>query len=123
MSQNDQMRWEASQLNETINFDYEAVEIDLAPFQLVEKTPITIVHRIFTVLSLRRAYVTKLGRLIGVVGLAELRRAIESANNGDAIAECTDISPSSTTVESSTDDENDVIVEGRHESNDIEKAF
>lgn len=122
MSQNDQMRWEASQLNETINFDYEAVEIDLAPFQLVEKTPITIVHRIFTVLSLRRAYVTKLGRLIGVVGLDELRRAIESANNGDAIAECTDISPSSA-VESSTDDENDVIVEGRHVSNDIEKAF
>jgi hypothetical protein len=36
----------------------------------------------FSMLGVNCAYVTTLGRLIGVVGLAELRKAIEDVNAG-----------------------------------------
>lgn len=91
MSSRDQKRWEILQLNESIGFDYVDIQIDPAPFQLVEKTPISKVHRLFSILSLRRAYVTQLGRLVGVVGLTELRSAIEYANEGNFMTECMDI--------------------------------
>lgn len=82
MSPTDQKRWESSQLNQPIDFDVLDIRIDLSPFQMVEKTPISQVHRFFTILSLRRAYVTQMGRLVGVVGLNELRNAIDDVNNG-----------------------------------------
>lgn len=82
MSLRDQRRWELSQLNQPIEFDVEDIQIDLAPFQLVEQTPIAKVHRLFTVMTLRRAYVTQLGSLVGVIGLKELRHAVEDVNSG-----------------------------------------
>ena len=38
----------------------------------------------FSMLGVNHAYVTAIGRLIGVVGLKELREAIEGANHGVA---------------------------------------
>lgn len=105
MTPDDQKRWELAQLNELIDFDCEDIRIDPSPFQLVEKTPIVTVHRLFTILSLRRAYVTQLGRLVGVVGLKELRHAIEDANNGNLIMECIDHRPD-VTHENFSDDAN-----------------
>ena len=37
-------------------------------------------------LGVNHAYVTAIGRLIGVVGLKELRKAIEDANSGHGLA-------------------------------------
>ena len=42
-------------------------------------------HPVFSnhlIVGVRSAYVTTLGRLIGVVGLKELRKAIEDSNQG-----------------------------------------
>eukprot|EP00058_Branchiostoma_floridae_P028461 XP_002613952.1 hypothetical protein BRAFLDRAFT_118473 [Branchiostoma floridae] len=67
--------WEEEQLQDRINFD--AVTIDPAPFQLVERTSLHKVHSLFSLLGLHHAYVTTIGRLIGVVSLKEVRKAIE----------------------------------------------
>jgi hypothetical protein len=44
------------------------------------------VHSLFSMLSMNRAYVTAIGRLVGVVGLKELRKSIEDANTGHSAA-------------------------------------
>lgn len=125
MSPLDQKHWEQSQLNESIDFDYEHIEIDPSPFQLVEKTPISKVHRLFTILSLRRAYVTQLGRLVGVVGLKELRSAIEDSNNGNFIVQCMAINslPGSETQTQNSPNANDGHVGGDFVMTDVEKAY
>ena len=46
--------------------------IDPAPFQLVEKTSLLRVHSLFSLLGVNHAYVTTIGRLIGVVALKEV---------------------------------------------------
>lgn len=69
--------WEEIQLDEQINFDN--CKIDPAPFQLVERTSLHKTHTIFSLLGLDHAYVTSIGRLIGVVSLKELRKAIEGS--------------------------------------------
>ncbi|XP_063061055.1 chloride channel protein 2-like isoform X2 [Engraulis encrasicolus] len=69
--------WEELQLDEQINFD--SCKIDPAPFQLVERTSLHKTHTIFSLLGLDHAYVTSIGRLIGVVSLKELRKAIEGS--------------------------------------------
>lgn len=130
MSPIDQKQWEFAQLNETIDFDYADINIDPAPFQLVERTPISKVHRLFTILALNRAYVTQLGRLVGFVGLNELRRSIEDINNGNFEIGCGDIglfpasqclpqndSNSGKTADSSTSYESAFSI-----SNDVEKS-
>uniref|UniRef100_A0A0N4YQQ9 Chloride channel protein n=1 Tax=Nippostrongylus brasiliensis TaxID=27835 RepID=A0A0N4YQQ9_NIPBR len=71
--------WEAGQLSSQL--DLQAIHIDAAPFQLVENTSVFKIHSVFSMLGLRRAYVTKLGRLVGVVSLRELRAAIEDINH------------------------------------------
>ena len=50
--------------------------------QLVEKSSLLKVHSLFSMLGVNHAYVTAIGRLIGVVALKELRKAIEDANSG-----------------------------------------
>ncbi|EYB85745.1 hypothetical protein Y032_0292g1595 [Ancylostoma ceylanicum] len=75
----DRAQWEVDQLCNAL--DLQSIHIDSAPFQLVETTSIFKIHSVFSLLGLRRAYVTKLGRLVGVVSLKELRAAIESINN------------------------------------------
>ena len=52
--------------------DWEGVQIDPAPFQLVERTSLHKVHSLFSLLGLNHAYVTNTGRLVGVVGLKEV---------------------------------------------------
>lgn len=69
--------WEEEQLDEQVNFNN--CKIDPAPFQLVERTSLHKTHTIFSLLGLDHAYVTSIGRLIGVVSLKELRKAIEGS--------------------------------------------
>jgi len=47
-------------------------QIDPAPFQLVEKTSLYKVHKLFCLLNLTHAYVTTLGQLVGIVSLNEV---------------------------------------------------
>lgn len=71
------IEWEERQLEEQVNFNN--CKIDPAPFQLVERTSLHKTHTIFSLLGLDHAYVTSIGRLIGVVSLKELRKAIEGS--------------------------------------------
>ncbi|GFO05792.1 chloride channel protein [Plakobranchus ocellatus] len=71
----DQEAWEMRQLLQLI--DWEGVQIDPAPFQLVERTSLHKVHSLFSLLGLNHAFVTNTGRLVGVVGLKELRTAVQ----------------------------------------------
>ncbi|XP_026317141.1 chloride channel protein 2 [Hyposmocoma kahamanoa] len=103
MSPEDQKAWEQLEMAKEIDFDrmlqiarkrdtvedtdYEdenlyICHIDPAPFQLVERTSLLKVHSLFSTLGVKRAYVTAIGRLIGVVSLKELRKAIEDVNSG-----------------------------------------
>jgi chloride channel 2 len=50
----------------------------------------------FSMLGVNLAYVTAIGRLIGVVGLKELRSGIENANSG-ATTKSTTSKPAETT--------------------------
>ncbi|KAF4076285.1 hypothetical protein AMELA_G00212590 [Ameiurus melas] len=69
--------WEEQQLEEAVCFNN--CKIDPAPFQLVERTSLHKTHTIFSLLGLDHAYVTSTGRLVGVVSLKELRKAIEGS--------------------------------------------
>merc|ERR1719422_2050168 len=82
MSLEEQRVWEKQEMEKTVNFS--DIHIDPAPFQLVEKSSLLKVHSLFSMLGVNHAYVTTIGRLIGVVGLKELRKAIEDANSGQA---------------------------------------
>ncbi|XP_059816324.1 chloride channel protein-like, partial [Hypanus sabinus] len=50
---------------------FEACRIDPSPYQLVEKTSLQKTHTLFSLLGLDRAYVTSMGKLVGVVALKE----------------------------------------------------
>ena len=84
MSLEEQRIWEKQEMEKTVNFS--DIHIDPAPFQLVEKSSLLKVHSLFSMLGVNHAYVTTIGRLIGVVGLKELRKAIEDANSGQSPA-------------------------------------
>ncbi|KHN87730.1 Chloride channel protein 2 [Toxocara canis] len=73
--------WERKQLACIVDFG--SAIIDPAPFQLVEDTSLYKVHSIFSLLGIRRAYVTKCGVLVGVVALRDLRSAIERTQWGE----------------------------------------
>nr|CAH7729647.1 unnamed protein product [Callosobruchus chinensis] len=77
----EQQAWEEKQLKHQI--DFTTCRIDPAPFQLVERTSLLKVHSLFSMLAINFAYVTSIGRLVGVVSLKELRQAIEDANSGN----------------------------------------
>ncbi|KAJ8949182.1 hypothetical protein NQ318_021675 [Aromia moschata] len=86
----DQMAWEDEQMKHEV--DFATVRIDPAPFQLVERTSLLKVHTIFSMLAINFAYVTSIGKLVGVVGLKELRKAIEEANAGESPQETAEAS-------------------------------
>ncbi|NXP56654.1 CLCN2 protein, partial [Heliornis fulica] len=69
--------WEEQQLDQLV--DFSSAKIDPAPFQLVEHTSLHKTHTIFSLLGLDHAYVTSIGRLVGMVSLKELRKAIEGS--------------------------------------------
>ncbi|XP_055837032.1 chloride channel protein 2-like [Episyrphus balteatus] len=81
MSPEDRKLWECEEMAKVINFEEHNVCIDPSPFQLVERTNISKVHTLFNMVGINHAYVTKIGRLVGVVGLTELRKAIEDINS------------------------------------------
>jgi len=76
MSTEDQKQWEEEEMTKGVNFD--KCHIDPAPFQLVEKTSLLKVHSLFSMVGVNHAYVTTIGRLIGVVALKEVRPFIHS---------------------------------------------
>lgn len=80
MSPEDQHVWENEQME--LPVDLSVCHIDPAPFQLVERTSLLKVHSLFSMVGLNHAYVTAIGKLVGVVGLTDLRKAIEDANSG-----------------------------------------
>lgn len=73
-------QWERTVLQQKI--DLTKVHVDPSPFQLVESTSLFKVHSLFSLLGLKRAYVTKAGRLVGVISLSNLRSAIEHVQSG-----------------------------------------
>ncbi|KAK2709820.1 chloride channel protein 2-like isoform X1 [Artemia franciscana] len=72
--------WEDKELSQTICLL--DVTIDPSPFQLVERTPLIKAHSMFSMLNVTHAYVTAIGKLVGVVALKELRKATEDINAG-----------------------------------------
>ncbi|ESO95685.1 hypothetical protein LOTGIDRAFT_160236 [Lottia gigantea] len=75
LTKDEQDRWEFDQL--LVPIQWEGVQIDPAPFQLVERTSLHKVHSLFSLLGLNHTYVTNTGRLMGVVGVKELRAAVQ----------------------------------------------
>lgn len=80
MSTEDQHTWEEEQMQLLV--DFTNCHVDPAPFQLVERTSLLKVHSLFSMVGVNHAYVTAIGKLVGVVGLKDLRKAIEDANSG-----------------------------------------
>nr|XP_014346129.1 PREDICTED: chloride channel protein ClC-Kb-like [Latimeria chalumnae] len=78
--------WECRQLQETIRLDDQ--EIDPAPYRLVEKETLYQCYDLFNLLGLRIAYVTSTGRLVGVVGLNQLKEAVDSSVKGTFTRKC-----------------------------------
>lgn len=72
MSPEDQKIWEMEEMDKPINLEGANVHIDPAPFQLVERTSLLKVHSLFSMVGINHAYVTKIGKLVGVVGLKEV---------------------------------------------------
>ncbi|KAF1747724.1 hypothetical protein GCK72_024190 [Caenorhabditis remanei] len=75
LSPEERKAWEEEQL--ALKLDLTENDIDPAPIQLVKQTSLYKIHSIFSMLQLSKAYVTDCGRLIGVVALADLRKALE----------------------------------------------
>ncbi|XP_066530900.1 chloride channel protein 1a [Hoplias malabaricus] len=69
--------WEESEMDKSLDFDQ--IRIDPSPFQLVERTSLHKTHTLFSLLGLSHAYVTSIGKLVGVVALKELQKAIEGS--------------------------------------------
>lgn len=67
--------WKEGQLGNRV--DFSKCPMDGAPFQLVNTTSVYKTHSLFGLLSLSHAYVTSVGRLIGVVTLNEIQDAVE----------------------------------------------
>uniref|UniRef100_A0A672PCZ6 Chloride channel protein 1-like n=1 Tax=Sinocyclocheilus grahami TaxID=75366 RepID=A0A672PCZ6_SINGR len=59
--------------------EIDQIRIDPSPFQLVERTSLHKTHTLFSLLGLSHAYVTNTGKLVGVVALKELQKAIEGS--------------------------------------------
>uniref|UniRef100_A0A671WBR1 Chloride voltage-gated channel 1 n=1 Tax=Sparus aurata TaxID=8175 RepID=A0A671WBR1_SPAAU len=77
MSPEEIKAWEEEELDKPV--DMEQIRIDPSPFQLVERTSLHKTHTLFSLLGLSHAYVTSIGKLVGVVALKELQKAIEGS--------------------------------------------
>ena len=125
MSLEEQRVWEKQEMEKTVNFS--DIHIDPAPFQLVEKSSLLKVHSLFSMLGVNHAYVTTIGRLIGVVGLKELRKAIEDANSGNSPASKVEVKEDeesgSGSDESDTTDNNNVKSDEKDEDGAQEKLL
>ncbi|XP_050791676.1 chloride channel protein ClC-Kb-like [Gopherus flavomarginatus] len=72
--------WECQQLQAPVRL--EELPIDPAPYRLLEKETLYQCYDLFNLLGLRTAYVTNVGRLVGVVSLRELKAAVEGSVKG-----------------------------------------
>jgi chloride channel 2 len=72
MSAEDQKIWEMEEMGRPVDLEASNIHIDASPFQLVEKTSLLKVHSLFSMVGINHAYVTKIGRLVGVVALKEV---------------------------------------------------
>uniref|UniRef100_A0AC35FZH3 Chloride channel protein n=1 Tax=Panagrolaimus sp. PS1159 TaxID=55785 RepID=A0AC35FZH3_9BILA len=63
-------------LNTKINLN--EIEFDVAPFQIMKNVSILQCYKIFTLLKLKRIYITECGRLEGLITETELRLGIEN---------------------------------------------
>uniref|UniRef100_A0AAR2JHA3 Chloride channel, voltage-sensitive 1b n=1 Tax=Pygocentrus nattereri TaxID=42514 RepID=A0AAR2JHA3_PYGNA len=63
--------WEEAEMDKPIDIDH--IRIDPSPFQLVERTSLHKTHTLFSLLGLSHAYVTSIGKLVGVVALKEVK--------------------------------------------------
>ncbi|XP_077432465.1 chloride channel protein 1 [Vanacampus margaritifer] len=77
MSPDEIKAWEEAEMDKPM--DMEQIRIDPSPFQLVERTSLHKTHTLFSLLGLSHAYVTSIGKLVGVVALKELQKAIEGS--------------------------------------------
>ncbi|XP_061632729.1 chloride channel protein 1 [Phyllopteryx taeniolatus] len=77
MSPEEIKAWEETEMDKPM--DMEQIRIDPSPFQLVERTSLHKTHTLFSLLGLSHAYVTSIGKLVGVVALKELQKAIEGS--------------------------------------------
>jgi chloride channel 2 len=73
MSAEEQKMWEMEEMMKQIDLDAAKVQIDPSPFQLVERTSLLKVHSLFSMIGINHAYVTNVGKLVGVVALKEVR--------------------------------------------------
>ncbi|XP_029513982.1 chloride channel protein 1-like isoform X2 [Oncorhynchus nerka] len=71
--------WEEAEMDKPMEIDQ--IRIDPSPFQLVERTSLHKTHTLFSLLGLSHAYVTSIGKLVGVVALKELQKAIEASTH------------------------------------------
>lgn len=71
MAPDEQKQWEESEMMKPV--DFSSLHVDPAPFQLVERTSLLKVHSMFSLLGVNHAYVTTIGKLIGIVSLKEVR--------------------------------------------------
>ncbi|XP_047239627.1 chloride channel protein 1-like isoform X2 [Girardinichthys multiradiatus] len=69
--------WEEGEMDKLMEID--EIRIDPSPFQLVERTSLHKTHTLFSLLGLSHAYVTSIGKLVGVVALKELQKSIEGS--------------------------------------------
>ncbi|XP_060915621.1 chloride channel protein 1-like [Labrus mixtus] len=69
--------WEEAEMDNPMEID--EIRVDPSPFQLVERTSLHKTHTLFSLLGLSHAYVTSIGKLVGVVALKELQKAIEGS--------------------------------------------
>uniref|UniRef100_A0A8C6NZN0 Chloride channel, voltage-sensitive 1a n=1 Tax=Nothobranchius furzeri TaxID=105023 RepID=A0A8C6NZN0_NOTFU len=63
--------WEEAEMDLAMEMD--EIRVDPSPFQLVERTSLQKTHTLFSLLGLSHAYVTSIGKLVGVVALKEVR--------------------------------------------------
>ncbi|KAJ8000045.1 hypothetical protein DPEC_G00200740 [Dallia pectoralis] len=77
MSPQEIKEWEEAEMDKPMEIDQ--IRIDPSPFQLVERTSLHKTHTLFSLLGLSHAYVTSIGKLVGVVALKELQKAIEGS--------------------------------------------
>nr|XP_057902712.1 chloride channel protein 1-like [Doryrhamphus excisus] len=71
--------WEEVEMDKPMEID--EIRVDPSPFQLVERTSLHKTHTLFSLLGLSHAYVTSIGKLVGVVALKELQKAIEGSSH------------------------------------------
>ncbi len=65
-------------LKSKVNFEELAMTTDLTPFVVYEKTPLSKVHFLFTMLGLQQVYVVSRGVVIGVITVNDFLRRVKS---------------------------------------------